>query len=63
MFLPANYDASNGTLVANEPSQKLDGFQRGIGNRCPGGTVQPTPDGSAPRAVAGCDPSTTPPGP
>jgi len=24
--LPANYDASNGTLVANEPSQKLDAF-------------------------------------
>jgi phospholipid/cholesterol/gamma-HCH transport system substrate-binding protein len=63
MFLPANYDASNGTLVANEPSQKLDGFQTGINNRCPGSTVQPTPDGSAPRSVSGCDPSTTPPGP
>jgi phospholipid/cholesterol/gamma-HCH transport system substrate-binding protein len=63
MFLPSTYDASNGTLVANQPSQKLDGFQRGILNRCPGSTVQPIPDGSAPRAAAGCNPSTTPPGP
>jgi phospholipid/cholesterol/gamma-HCH transport system substrate-binding protein len=63
MFLPAAYDAGSGTLTANEPSQKLDQFQKGVNNRCPGGTVQPAPDGSAPRAVAGCDPSSTPPGP
>jgi phospholipid/cholesterol/gamma-HCH transport system substrate-binding protein len=63
MFLPSNYDAANGTLVANQPSQKLTGFQTGIFNRCPGSVVQPVPDGSAPRAAAGCNPSTTPPGP
>jgi phospholipid/cholesterol/gamma-HCH transport system substrate-binding protein len=63
MFLPSNYDASSGTLTANEPSQKLDGFQRGVRSRCPGSTVQPPPDGSAPLSVAGCDPSWTPPGP
>jgi phospholipid/cholesterol/gamma-HCH transport system substrate-binding protein len=62
MFLPATYDGSNGTLTANEPSQKLQGFER-VFNRCPGGTVQPPPDGSAPRSVAGCDTTSTPPGP
>jgi phospholipid/cholesterol/gamma-HCH transport system substrate-binding protein len=63
MFLPSNYDAANGTLAANEPSQKLSGFQTGVFNRCPGGIMQPPPDGSAPRPVAGCDTSSTPPGP
>ncbi|HEV2874909.1 MAG TPA: MlaD family protein [Thermoleophilaceae bacterium] len=63
MFLPATYDGSNGTLTANEPSQKLQGFETGVLRRCPGGTVQPPPDGSAPRAVGGCDTTSTPPGP
>ena len=63
MFLPANYDPAGGTLVANEPSQKLDGFAKGVFNRCPGGVVQPPPDGSAPLPVAGCDTGSTPPGP
>jgi phospholipid/cholesterol/gamma-HCH transport system substrate-binding protein len=31
--------------------------------RCPGGAVQPPPDGSAPVAVPGCNKATTPPGP
>jgi phospholipid/cholesterol/gamma-HCH transport system substrate-binding protein len=31
--------------------------------RCPGGAVQPPPDGSAPVAVPGCNKTTTPPGP
>jgi hypothetical protein len=61
MFLPTTL--SGGTLVANQPSQRLDGFQR-TRTRCPGGTVQPPPDGSAPVRVAGaCESATTPPGP
>jgi phospholipid/cholesterol/gamma-HCH transport system substrate-binding protein len=64
MFLPSTYsDSGGGTLTANEPSQKLAGFQTGVLNRCPGGTVQPPPDGSAPRPVGGCDTDSTPPGP
>ncbi len=63
MFVPATYDSAGGTLTANEPSQKLDGFQTGVRRRCPGGIVQPPPDGSAPLAVAGCDTTSTPPGP
>jgi phospholipid/cholesterol/gamma-HCH transport system substrate-binding protein len=63
MFLPSTYNAGDGTLTANQPSQKLDGFQTGVRSRCPGGTVQPPPDGSAPLAVGGCDTTSTPPGP
>ena len=34
-----------------------------VRSRCPGGAVQPTPDGSAPVPVPGCNPANTPPGP
>ena len=61
MFLPSTF--SGGTLTANQPSEKLNGFEAQVTRRCPGGTVQPSPDGSAPFAFGGCDPSTTPPGP
>jgi phospholipid/cholesterol/gamma-HCH transport system substrate-binding protein len=49
-------------LTTKPPSQLFDGLQRAP-TRCPGGAVQPAPDGSSPRAVPGCDKSTTPPGP
>jgi phospholipid/cholesterol/gamma-HCH transport system substrate-binding protein len=62
MFLPTSY--SGGTLTAQDPSQKLAGFDSGNLTRCPGGIVQPAPDGSNPRPVGSdCDPSSTPPGP
>jgi phospholipid/cholesterol/gamma-HCH transport system substrate-binding protein len=34
-----------------------------VHGRCPGGAVQPSPDGSAPEQVPGCQTSSTPPGP
>ncbi len=49
-------------LTPKPPSQRYDGLHV-VHGRCPGGAVQPTPDGSAPWAVPGCNPSTTPPGP
>jgi phospholipid/cholesterol/gamma-HCH transport system substrate-binding protein len=49
-------------LTPKPPLQLLQGLQV-VRTRCPGGAVQPTPDGSAPQAVPGCDKSTTPPGP
>jgi phospholipid/cholesterol/gamma-HCH transport system substrate-binding protein len=49
-------------LQAKPPSDRYNGLQV-VHGRCPGGAVQPSPDGSAPWAVAGCQPSTTPPGP
>jgi phospholipid/cholesterol/gamma-HCH transport system substrate-binding protein len=45
---------------------RLAGLQVRQNQRCPGGAMQPPPDGSAPyKETAGfqCDPSTTPPGP
>jgi phospholipid/cholesterol/gamma-HCH transport system substrate-binding protein len=53
---------SQGQLTARPPSERYDGLQVAH-NRCPGGAVQPSPDGSAPNPVAGCQASSTPPGP
>ena len=62
MFLPSSF--ANGTLTANVPSQKLDGFDSGNFTRCPGAIMQPSPDGSSPVPVGSdCDPAQTPPGP
>ncbi len=77
--VPAPYDANGhyarvmpvfaptvnrgGTLEAVDPRRRLDTFERGILRHCPGAAVQPPPDGSAPLAAPGCDPSDTPPGP
>ena len=53
------------TLVGVPPARRLHnpGWRPVAPNRCPGGSVQPAPDGSSPFAFAGCDTSTTPPGP
>jgi phospholipid/cholesterol/gamma-HCH transport system substrate-binding protein len=56
-------------LVPTRPSQRLDGLQYGKNQRCPGGSIQPAPDGSNPwkgtpaEGNFDCDPSTVPPGP
>ena len=62
VFSPAQRNADN-TLTALPPTERLAGYERGILRHCPGGAVQPPPDGSAPRPVPGCDTSDTPPGP
>ncbi len=53
---------STGELTTRPPSERYDGLQVAH-NRCPGGAVQPSPDGSSPQAVQGCDTTSTPPGP
>ena len=58
MFAPTNL--VDGTLVANEPSQRLDGFEKGNLGRCPGAAMEAAPDGSAPRNFEGCNLSATP---
>jgi phospholipid/cholesterol/gamma-HCH transport system substrate-binding protein len=49
-------------LTTRPPSERYQGLQN-VSARCPGGAVQPAPDGSAPHAIPGCQPSSTPPGP
>jgi phospholipid/cholesterol/gamma-HCH transport system substrate-binding protein len=49
-------------LTPRPNSERYSGLQV-VSGRCPGGALQPTPDGSAPWAVPGCNPSATPPGP
>jgi phospholipid/cholesterol/gamma-HCH transport system substrate-binding protein len=51
-----------GQLTMQFPSQRYQGVHA-VGNRCPGAAVQPTPDGSAPRSVSGCQTKSVPPGP
>jgi phospholipid/cholesterol/gamma-HCH transport system substrate-binding protein len=53
-------------LTYTGASGRLSGFQTRQNQRCPGGAMQPPPDGSAPykeTPTFACDPSTTPPGP
>jgi phospholipid/cholesterol/gamma-HCH transport system substrate-binding protein len=53
---------SSNELVARPPADRYQGLQM-VRSRCPGGGVQPSPDGSSPEAVSGCQPNSTPPGP
>ena len=57
-----DYDEDTGELSRRPDSQRIDGFGQGQQRRCPGGAVQPPPDGSAPFPVPECDPNQTPPG-
>ena len=56
-------------LTATRPSQRLEGFQFGKNQRCPGAAIQPAPDGSNPWKGSGtdgnfdCDLSAVLPGP
>jgi phospholipid/cholesterol/gamma-HCH transport system substrate-binding protein len=61
VFNAFGVDAAN-QLTTKPPSGRYDGFHVAR-RRCPGGAVQPTPDGSAPVSVPGCNTSDTPPGP
>ena len=62
MFSPFSVNDATGALTPLAPANRLDGFEHLQFRRCPGGAVQPPPDGSAPIAVPGCDPATSPPG-
>jgi phospholipid/cholesterol/gamma-HCH transport system substrate-binding protein len=60
-FFAFGLDSQN-QLTTRPPSERYQGVQN-VSARCPGGAVQPAPDGSAPHAVPGCQPSSSPPGP
>lgn len=53
---------SSNQLTTQFPGDRYQGLQV-VHNRCPGSAVQPSPDGSAPASVPGCQTSDVPPGP
>jgi phospholipid/cholesterol/gamma-HCH transport system substrate-binding protein len=60
IFSPFSVNDATGLLTPIAPAQRLDGFEHRQFRRCPGGAMQPAPDGSAPVPVPGCDPATSP---
>jgi phospholipid/cholesterol/gamma-HCH transport system substrate-binding protein len=58
---PTLLDRDNYRLVGVAPSEHLNGFEHSTRPTCPGGAVQPAPDGSSPWPFRGCDPSSGPP--
>ena len=62
MFSAFGLDGANQLQALPSQSMRYDGLHV-VRSRCPGGAVQPTPDGSAPVKVPGCNPNNTPPGP
>jgi phospholipid/cholesterol/gamma-HCH transport system substrate-binding protein len=61
MFSAFGLDGFN-QLTTIPPSARYQGLHV-VHGRCPGGAIQPPPDGSAPVRVPGCNPASTPPGP
>jgi phospholipid/cholesterol/gamma-HCH transport system substrate-binding protein len=62
IFSPYSVNDVTGLLTPVSPANRIDGFEQRQFRRCPGGAMQPPPDGSAPIPVPGCDPTTSPPG-
>jgi phospholipid/cholesterol/gamma-HCH transport system substrate-binding protein len=61
VLVPFALDSHN-RLQSRPAFDRFNGFQI-VKRRCPGGALQPTPDGSAPWKVPGCSKSSAPPGP
>jgi phospholipid/cholesterol/gamma-HCH transport system substrate-binding protein len=60
IFAPTRFDRDLYKLIGVSPSDRLNPYTRDSRPDCPGGATQPTPDGSAPWAVNGCEPTATP---
>ena len=59
----AHYNVGLNQLEPQPVSDRLNGFQLGMGARCPGAGAPPAPDSSSPVVVPGCNPLDYPPGP
>jgi phospholipid/cholesterol/gamma-HCH transport system substrate-binding protein len=60
VFGPTALDRDQYRLTGVSPADRLNSYGRDSRPDCPGGSTQPTPDGSAPWAVNGCEPTATP---
>jgi phospholipid/cholesterol/gamma-HCH transport system substrate-binding protein len=60
VFAPTRFDRDLYKLIGVSPSDRLNPYSRDSRTDCPGGATQPTPDGSAPWVVNGCEPTATP---
>jgi phospholipid/cholesterol/gamma-HCH transport system substrate-binding protein len=60
VFAPTRLDRDEYRLIGVPPSERLNPYTRDSRTDCPGGSTQPTPDGSAPWVVNGCEPTATP---
>jgi phospholipid/cholesterol/gamma-HCH transport system substrate-binding protein len=60
VFAPTRLDRDQYRLIGVPPSERLNPYTRDSRTDCPGGSTQPTPDGSAPWVVNGCEPTATP---
>jgi phospholipid/cholesterol/gamma-HCH transport system substrate-binding protein len=60
VFGPTSLDRTQYKLNAVSPADRLNSYGRDSRPDCPGGSTQPTPDGSAPWVVNGCEPAATP---
>jgi len=60
IFSPFTFNEATNTLTKKPDAQRLDEFQLRQFRRCPGGSTQAPPDGSAPFQVEGCSPASNP---
>jgi phospholipid/cholesterol/gamma-HCH transport system substrate-binding protein len=60
VFGPTRLDRDQYKLIGVSPFDRLNSYGRDSRTDCPGGATQPAPDGSAPWAVNGCEPTATP---
>ncbi len=60
VFAPTRFDRDLNQLIGVSPFDRLNPYTRDSRPDCPGGATEPTPDGSAPWAVNGCEPTATP---
>jgi len=60
VFAPTRFDRDLYKLIGVSPAERLNSYSRDSRPDCPGGATQPTPDGSAPWVVNGCEPTATP---
>jgi phospholipid/cholesterol/gamma-HCH transport system substrate-binding protein len=60
VFGPTALDRDQNKLIGVSPADRLNSYGRDSRTDCPGGSTQPTRDGSSPWVVNGCEPTAAP---